>query len=712
MEEQILKLLKKEGKALSVEQINDCLEYKTLEDFKSILKTLNKLEDELKVYRTNKNHYMLFQNSNLRLGRMIATKKNYGFVDIEGKDDVFIPPACVNGAIDGDKVVVEITHQKGSELEGRIVRIVERKLDDMVGTVEYKNGKKIVSLDNEKMKIQVVLDENKTSGIMEGHKVLVKITKKIGDNAYIGEVLKVLGHKNDPGVDILSIAYKYKIPDKFSEEVMQELELIPDSVSEEEIEKRINNGGIDLREEMIFTIDGDDTKDIDDAISIKKLEDGYSLGVHIADVSYYVKEGSKLNEEAYMRGTSVYLADRVIPMLPHKLSNGICSLNPNVDRLAISCIMKIDKKGNIIDSEIKESIIKSKIQMTYKKVNSILEDNIVPDGYEPYEESLRTMQELADILRKNKVARGYIDFDIDESKIIVDETGKAIDVVLRERGIGEKLIEDFMIAANEAVATTIFYMELPFLYRVHGEPNEEKINNFISFVNGLGYTINTKVKDMTPIEMQRLLESLRDVPEYHILSSLLLRSMQKAIYDKTNIGHFGLGSKCYTHFTSPIRRYPDTTVHRLLRKYLFEHKMDMDTINYLDQELVYIGEHTSERERAAVECEREVDDMKKAEYMMDHIGEEFTGMISGITSFGMFVELPNLIEGLIKMEDLKDDYYTFDESTITLRGTKNKRGYRLGDMIDIIVSQANKEAKTIDFVPNYKQKVKTLYGNK
>ena len=713
MEEQILELLEKEGKALSVEQINDYLEYKTLEDFKSILKTLNKLEDELKVYRTNKNHYMLFNNSNLRLGRMIATKKNYGFVDIEGKDDVFIPPNSVNGAIDGDKVVVEITHQKGSELEGRIVRIVERKLDDMVGTVEYKNGKKIVSLDNEKMKIQVVLDENKTSGIMEGHKVLVKITKKVGDNVYIGEVLKVLGHKNDPGVDILSIAYKYKIPDTFSEEVMQELESIPDFVSEEEIEKRLNNGGIDLRNEMIFTIDGDDTKDIDDAISIKKLEDGYELGVHIADVSYYVKEGSKLYEEAYMRGTSVYLADRVIPMLPHKLSNGICSLNPNVDRLSMSCIMKIDKKGNIIDSEIKESIIKSKIQMTYKKVNSILENNVVPEGYEAYEESLRTMQELADILRKNKVERGYIDFDIDESKIIVDETGKAIDVVLRERGTGEKLIEDFMIAANEAVATTIFYMELPFLYRVHGEPNEEKINNFISFVNGLGYTIKTKIKEMTPIEMQRLLESLSDVPEYHILSSLLLRSMQKAIYDKTNIGHFGLGSKCYTHFTSPIRRFPDTTVHRLLRKYLFEHKMDMDTINYFDQELVYIGEHTSERERAAVECEREVDDMKKAEYMMDHIGEEFTGMISGITSFGMFVELPNLIEGLIKMEDLKDDYYTFDESTITLRGTKNKRGYRLGDMIDIIVSQANKEAKTIDFVPNYnKQKVETLDGNK
>lgn len=708
MEERILELLKQENKALSVEQINDELGYKTLDEFKSMLKTLNKLEDELQLYRTNKNHYMLFNNSNLRLGRMIATKKNYGFVDIEGDIDVFIPPTCVNGAIDGDKVVVEITHQKGSELEGRIVKIVERKLDDMVGTIEIKNGRKTVLLDNEKMKIQVILDENKTSEVVEGHKVLVKITKKIGDNIYLGEILKVLGHKNDPGVDILSIAYKYKIPDSFSDQVMEELEEIPDFVSEEEIQNRLNNGGIDLRNEMIFTIDGDDTKDIDDAISIKKLEDGYQLGVHIADVSYYVKEGSKLNEEAYQRGTSYYLADRVIPMLPHKLSNGICSLNPNVDRLAISCIMKIDKKGNIIDSEIKESIIKSRIQMTYKKVNSILENNVVPEGYQEYEETLRTMKELSDILRKNKIERGYIDFDIDESKIIVDENGKAIDVVLRERGTGEKMIEDFMIAANEAVATTIFYMELPFLYRVHGAPNEEKINSFISFVNGLGYTINTKIKEMTPKEMQRLLDSLSDKPEYHILSSLLLRSMQKAIYDKSNIGHFGLASKCYTHFTSPIRRYPDTTVHRLIRKYLFEHKMDMDTINYYDQELVYIGEHTSERERASIECEREVDDMKKAEYMMDHIGEEFTGMISSITSFGMFVELPNLIEGLIKMEDLKDDYYTFDESTITLRGTKNKRGYRLGDMIDIIVSQANKEAKTIDFVPNYKQKVKTL----
>ena len=458
-------------------------------------------------------------------------------------------------------------------------------------------------------------------------------------------------------------------------------------------------GRRDLRNEMIFTIDGDDTKDIDDAIAIKKLDNGnYELGVHIADVSYYVKEGSKLYESAMSRGTSVYLADRVIPMLPHKLSNGICSLNPNVDRLAISCVMEINPKGDVVSYDIFESVIRSRKQMTYKNVNKILEENIIPEGYEEYVDSLRLMSELADILRDNKVRRGYIDFGIEESKIIVNETGEAIDVVLRERGVGEKLIEDFMIAANETVATCIYFMELPFVYRVHGEPNEEKINKFLTFVSSLGYQINGKVKDLTPIAMQKLLEQLNDKKEYHILSSMLLRSMQKAIYDTANIGHFGLGSKCYTHFTSPIRRFPDTTVHRLLRKYLFKKQINNDVIEYEDKILPVITEHSSKKERDSVECEREVDDMKKAEYMEKHVGETYVGMISSIMSFGMFVELPNLVEGLIRLDDLVDDHYTFDESTISLIGKKNKRGYRLGDSVNVIVKAANKEARTVDFV--------------
>ena len=532
-------------------------------------------------------------------------------------------------------------------------------------------------------------------GAMEGHKVLVKITSRIKDNLYNGEVIKILGHKNDPGVDILSIVSKYGINDTFSDDVMKEASLLPDEVLAHEYE-----GRRDLRNEEIFTIDGDDTKDIDDAISIKKLDNGnYLLGVHIADVSYYVKEGSKLDEEAYDRGTSVYLADRVIPMLPHKLSNGICSLNPNVDRLALSCVMEINHKGETVKYDIFESVIKSRKQMTYKKVNKFLEENIIEEGYEPFTASLTLMKELADILRASKIKRGYIDFDIDEAKIIVNEKGEATDVVVRERGVGERLIEDFMIAANETVATCIYYMELPFVYRIHGEPSEEKINNFIKYISLLGYHVNGQMKDVSPKSIQNLLNQLKDKPQFHILSSLLLRSMQKAVYDKNNIGHYGLASKCYTHFTSPIRRYPDTTVHRLLRKYLFKHEFDNNTITFWDNKLIPLTEHASKKEQDAASCEREVDDMKKAEYMMKHIGERYEGVISSVLSFGVFVELPNLIEGLIKIEDLKDDEYVFDENSFSLKGVRTKKIYRLGDKIEIVVKNANKEMKTIDFEP-------------
>ena len=710
MEEQILELLNKRNKALSVHEICEELGYQGVDNFKKVLVILNYLEDNLKIRRTNKDNYETFKNKNVKVGTLLGTKKNYAFVDIEGDEDVFIPPTCLNGAVDGDQVIVEITSKKGIDLEGRIVRIVKRNINNLIGTVVVENKQKKLKLDNEKLKLEILV---KDPNAMPGHKVIVKPTNKIGNNVYDCEVVRILGHINDPGVDILSIVCEHEFPDTFPDEVMEEVEKIPSFVSEDEIKIRLANGGVDLRDRTIFTIDGDDTKDIDDAIEVKKLENGnYYLGVHIADVSYYVKPGTKLYESAYLRGTSVYLADRVIPMLPHKLSNGICSLNPDVDRLAISCMMEIDKKGKIISTDIKESIIRSRKQMTYKKVNAVLENGEIPEGYEEYTDTLKTMQELADILRKNKEARGYIDFEIDEAKIIVDETGKAIDVILRERGTGEKLIEDFMIAANEAVATFISYMQLPFVYRIHDVPSEEKITSFVTFVNSLGYVIKEKIRNITPIEMQKLLDSLKDVNEYPILSSLMLRSMKKAIYDINNIGHFGLGSECYTHFTSPIRRFPDTTVHRLIRYYLFEHKMDATFLSNLEAELKDICEHSSERERAAIECEREVNDMKMAEYMMDHIGEQYTGMISSITSFGMFIQLPNLVEGLIRMDELKDDYYTFDESTISLIGKKNKRGYRLGDIMDIIVSQANKEARTIDFVPCTPENVKKYVKEK
>lgn len=702
MEDRILEILKRENKAYSVHELEDMLGLSSVDDLKELLKALNKMEDELVVYRSNKDKFMLFNNSHLKIGRLIGNKKGFGFVDIEGDEDVYISSSNMNGAIHSDRVIVEITSKKGLELEGRIVKVVDRNLKQIVGEFYYQDGKACLKSDENKLNIKVVIDKDKTLGAMDGHKVLVKIMGREKDNIYRGQVVKILGHKNDPGVDILSIVSKYGINDVFSDEVMAEVDAIPNEVLEEEY-----NGRRDLREEEIFTIDGDDTKDIDDAISIKKLDNGnYILGVHIADVSYYVRENTKLDDEAFERGTSVYLADRVIPMLPHKLSNGICSLNPNVDRLAISCEMEITPNGDVCSYDIFESVIRSRIQMTYKKANKFLEENIVEEGYEPYVKSLSLMKELAGILRENKIKRGYIDFDLDESKIIVDEDGSAIDVTLRNRGVGEKLIEDFMIAANETVATCIYFMELPFVYRIHGEPNEEKINSFLKFVSLLGYQVTGKVKDIHPKTMQGILEQLKDKKEFHILSSLLLRSMQKAVYDKTNIGHYGLASKCYTHFTSPIRRYPDTTVHRLIRKYLFKHQIDQDTINYWEHKLPVLTEHTSQKEQNAVACEREVDDMKKAEYMMKHIGEQFEGIISSVMSFGLFVELPNLVEGLIKIDDLTDDNYIYDETLFCLKGSNTKKVYRLGDKIKVVVKNASKEAKTIDFIPYKEEKNK------
>ena len=694
MEEKIIELLKKENKAYSVSELEEILGITDVDGLKELLKLLNQMEDELKIYRTNKNNYMLFTNSHLKIGKLMGNKRGFGFVDIEGDEDVFVAQSNLNGAIHGDKVIVEIISKKGLDLEGRILKIVDRKFKQMVGEFCYKKGVPTILLDDEKVKLNIIIDKKNTLGAMDGHKVLVKVTNKIKDYTYKGEIIKILGHKNDPGVDILSIVNSLGINDTFSDAVMEETNNLPISVSEEEMV-----GRRDLRDKEIFTIDGDDTKDIDDAISIDILENGnYKLGVHIADVSYYVRENTHIDEEAYDRGTSVYLADRVIPMLPHKLSNGICSLNPNEDRLAMSCEMEIDNKGNVVSYDIFESVINSKKQMTYNNVNKIFDENIIPEGYEKFADSLLKMKDLAAILRKNKIERGYIDFDIDESKIIVDEKGEAIDVVLRDRGTGQRLIEDFMIAANETVATCIYFMDLPFVYRIHGKPNEEKINSFIKFIGLLGYKIKGKYEEVTPKDMQKILEQLKEKKEFHLLSTLLLRSMQKAIYDTNNIGHFGLASKCYTHFTSPIRRYPDTTVHRLIRTYLFDKKINPETVDYYEHKLPFLTEHSSTKERDAIECERQVDDLKKAEYMMKHIGERYTGMISSVTNFGFFVELPNLVEGLVKVSDLTDDKYIFDETTFSLRGVNNKRGYRLGDKVNVIVKDANKLTRTIDFI--------------
>ena len=695
MKNRILNILKEENRAYSAIELKDILGLNTTEEITMMMNTLNELESDLTIYHTNKDKYIDFEYSHLKKGKLDLNDKGYGFVVLKDEPDIYIDAKNINHATDGDLVIAEvISKTSGAKKEGRILRIAKRSYGPLIGEFVNQDGKPTIIPNDKKFKQKVVLTKESTKDCVEGHIVVVNVIKELDRNTVLGEITTIIGHKNDAGVDIEAIIYKHMFSPKFPDEVLEEVEKIPNEVRLED-----KKGRRDLTDLTIFTIDGLDTKDIDDAISIKKLKnDNYELGVHIADVSYYVKPGTKLYDEAYERGTSVYLVDRVVPMLPHKLSNGICSLNPGVERLAQSCVMEINSKGKVVSHDIFESVIKSRKQMNYRDVNKWLDEGIIVDGYEEFTSDLTLMKELADILRKQRSIRGAIDFDTDEAKIIADDTGKPIDVVLRERASGEKMIEDFMIAANETVASHIFYMSLPFVYRVHGTPKEEKVNDFLNFVSSLGYKITGKVDINKPYSIQKVLDQLRTKKEYKILSSLMLRAMQKAVYQTDNIGHFGLASKIYTHFTSPIRRFPDTTVHRLLRTYLYENDETKKTIDYFKEYLPVLTEHASLKERDAIDCEREVEDMKMAEYMMDHIGEEYTGMISGVTSFGMFVELPNMIEGLVHISDIEGDYYNFDETTMSLVGQKHKKRYRIGDEVTVIVKSASKEESFIDFV--------------
>ena len=697
MREEIIELLGKEKRALSATEICDKLNLNTAGELKKLLDDLRILEESYTVYRSNKDKYMLFENSHLLKGRLSVNKKGFGFVIVDGRDeDIYIDAKNMNGALNNDLVVVEeLKGQNGKKTEGRVVKVLKKENNLIVGEYKIIDGNPHFIPDDKKLRMEIILDNKDLDDLVDGHKIQVSIVKEMGKYKYLGEVVKIIGHKNDPGVDILSIIYDHGINDVFTDEVMEEVNELPSEVLDSD-----RKGRKDLTDMTIFTIDGDDTKDIDDAISISKKGENYILGVHIADVSYYVKEGTALYKEAYSRGTSVYLVDRVVPMLPHKLSNGICSLNPNVDRLAISCIMEITPNGKIVSHDIFESIIRSRIQMTYKKVNKILNDEETPEGYEPFKDDLKLMWELAKILRKEKLARGYLDFDVDEPKILVDENCKPYDVVLRERGKGENMIEDFMIAANETVAEHVFYMGLPFVYRVHEVPDNEKVEEFLNSISMLGYHIVGDRNFVYPKSMKKILDQLRDKEGFEILSTLLLRCMKKAVYKPENLGHYGLASKCYTHFTSPIRRFPDTTVHNLLRKYIFNEPNDKELnrlIEYWDENLPALCDHASEKERDSIDCERDVESMKMAEYMESHIGEEYDGTISSIMNFGLFVQLDNMIEGLVHISEIKGDYYTFDETTHTLRGEKKGKMYKLGQKVRVVVTNASKENSTIDF---------------
>ena len=664
-----------------------------------IMGIIQEMVNEYDLYMTKHNRYMNFQDSeeakDLYKGLFDETKSDYGFVRVNGlEEDIFIPASAKCNAMQDDLVLVKITKGESNtrKCEGKIVKILKQSNKVKIGEVITKNKKKFVklgSLKNDDL-FKLIGDVER---LVDGDLVTVKM---LDSKTYPAvEFVKRIGHKNDPGIDISLVLVKNGFNIEFPEEVIEELKSIPTEVLASDFE-----GRRDLRDKEIFTIDGDDTKDIDDAISLERLSNGnYLLGVHIADVSYYVKENSALDKEARSRGTSVYLADRVVPMLPHQLSNGICSLNPDVDRLAISCVMELDPKSNLVDYEVFPSVIRSRKQMTYNCVNSILESEVVPSGYEPFVKTLKEMYEFAKIVRNRKIRQGYIDFDVDEIKILVDGDGNILDIKKRERGVGEKLIEDFMILANEAVATYISNCNLPGVYRVHGDVNEERLRKFIKVLSILGITIKDNLNNINQHTIQRIIKVLAEKrPDaFQVLSTYMLSCMDKAKYQTNNIGHFALALRNYTHFTSPIRRYPDTTTHRLLREYFFsKNGITESKINHFEAILPEICLTSSERERASIACEREVDKMKMAEYMEEFIGSEFTGIISGFSPSGMFVLLPNLVEGMIRY-DTFDERITYDSEYEYAIGTNTNRMFTLGMKIDVKLINADKNTRQIDF---------------
>ncbi|HLQ96817.1 MAG TPA: ribonuclease R [Pseudogracilibacillus sp.] len=701
LSEDIMQYFKENGKKpLSVKELEAEFEMDETEDFKQLIKALNYLEDSGALIRTRKNRYGLPEKMNAIRGKIDMHQKGFAFLipEEEEAQDIYIHAYDLHSAMNRDTVLVRLEKHggEGQRPEGSVIRIVERANQQVVGTFEDNQSFGFVRPDDKRIPNDIFIPKRKTKGAVTGHKVVVSIDKypEKRKNAE-GEIIDILGHENDPGIDILSIIYKHGIKMEFPENVLTETERVAETVSEEEMA-----GRRDLRDKQIVTIDGADAKDLDDAVRVEKLDNGnYLLGVYIADVSYYVKENAAIDQEAYERGTSVYLVDRVIPMLPHRLSNGICSLNKGVDRLAMACEMEVNPSGEVVQHEVFEAVIRTDERMTYDAVNNILvnHDETEMNNYQALVPLFQNMEALASILRKKRMNRGAIDFDFKEAQVIVDQEGKAKDIVLIDRSVGERLIEEFMLCANETIAEHFHWLEVPFIHRIHESPDAAKLQQFYEFVQGLGYVVKGTANDVHPLELQKILDKVKGEREEPVIQKLMLRSMQQAKYDPASIGHFGLSADFYTHFTSPIRRYPDLTVHRLIRTYLMQGKMDTKTMKKWKSRLPEIAKHTSEMERVAVDAERDVDDMKKAEYMQDKVGEVYTGMISSVTSFGVFVELENTVEGLVHVSYMLDDYYHFSEAQQALIGEMTKNIYRVGDEVTIQVDQVNMTDYTIDF---------------
>ena len=633
-----------------------------------------------------------------QVGVFFGHPKGFGFVTVEGLErDVFIPAEKTAGAMHGDRVqiVAEESQAKGKRPEGAVVKILERANETVIGYYQKNKSFGFVLPDNQKLFQDIFIPQGKDMGAVTGHKVVVKVTDFGGERRKPeGKITEIIGHVNDPGTDILSIIKAYGLPEEFPPEVMRQASLTAGEVDEREMA-----GRLDLRGLPTVTIDGEDAKDLDDAITIsKENEDHYTLGVHIADVTHYVQEGSPLDQEALKRGTSVYLVDRVIPMLPHKLSNGICSLNAGEDRLALSCVMEIDGKGMVMGHKIAETVIRVDRRMTYTAVNAIIADRD-PDRMKEYEEFVPMfdlMKELADILRARRRQRGSIDFDFPESKIILDHKGKPVDIKPYERNGATRLIEDFMLVANETVAENYFWQELPFVYRTHDYPDPEKMKGLGTFINNFGYSIRTQNGEVHPKEIQKLLDRIEGTPEEALISRLTLRSMRQAKYTTICTGHYGLAANYYTHFTSPIRRYPDLQIHRIIKENL-RGGMGEKRISHYDRILPQVAVQCSTMERRADEAERETDKLKKCEYMSMRIGKTYEGVISGVTAWGLYVELPNTVEGLIRISELKGDYYIFDEENMEMVGETTNTRYKLGQKVTILVAGTDRMARTVDF---------------
>ena len=631
------------------------------------------------------------------IGNFVSHPKGFGFVEMEDREeDLYIPESRVNGAFHRDTVQVNLLPgQRGKRQEAEIVKVINHGITTLVGTYEQSKNFGFVVPDNTKMASDIFVSKERSKGAVSGHKVVVELTD-YGKNGKKpeGKVIEILGHIDDPGVDIMSIVKGFDLPVEFGEKVMNQVGRIPDHVLESDME-----GRTDLRDVQMVTIDGEDAKDLDDAVSLIKEGENYVLGVHIADVSNYVQENSALDREAVSRGTSVYLVDRVIPMLPHQLSNGICSLNQGVDRLAMSCTMMINPKGEIIDYKIAETVIHVNRRMNYSDVAKILEDKD-EETIEAYKELVpmfQEMEKLAMILRKKRKKRGSIDFDFPESKIILDREGHPIDIKPYDRNVATKIIEDFMLAANETVAQHFYWQELPFVYRTHDTPDPEKIKKLSMFIGNFGYSLKTTQEEVHPKELQKLLAKIDGTAEEPMISRLTLRSMKQAKYTTECTGHFGLACEYYCHFTSPIRRYPDLQIHRIIKDSL-RGRMNANRIEKYKGRLPEVAKHASEMERRADEAERETDKLKKVEFMEDKIDEIYEGVISGITNWGIYVELPNTVEGMIRVADLPGDYFSYNEETYEMVGQGTGKTYKLGQKITIQVRDTDKIARTIDFV--------------